>query len=124
MTLEVAPSGFAPKMISAECKALSASLVPSAWSDVDYLRGSQGKYSLRQDIRSLARLRGQFAIFSDPAGQESFGGYFDPLLEQRGDFFAQIGGVVQTRELEAFKRGVGRFVQVMPRWSHPVGSHG
>jgi hypothetical protein len=95
-----------------------------AWSDVDHLRRSEGKFSLRQDIRPLARLRGQLAIFADPAGQESFGSYFDPLLKQRGDFFAQIGGVVQTRELEAFERGVGRFVQVMPRWSHPLGSHG
>jgi hypothetical protein len=95
-----------------------------AWSDVDHLRWSEGKFSLRQEIRPLARLRGQLAIFADPAGQESFGTYFDPLLKQRGDFFAQIGGVVQTRELEAFERGVGRFVQVMPRWSHPLGSHG
>jgi hypothetical protein len=95
-----------------------------AWSDVDHLRRSEGKFSLRQDIRPLVRLRGQLAIFADPAGQESFGTYFDPLLKQRGDFFTQIGGVVQTRELEAFERGVGRFVQVMPRWSHPLGSHG
>jgi len=94
-----------------------------AWSDVDHLRRGEGKFTLRQDIRLLARLRRQFAILADPAGQESFGSYFDPLLKQRGDFFAQIGGVVQTRELEAFERGVGRFVQVIPRWSHPLRSH-
>jgi hypothetical protein len=38
-----------------------------AWPDIDHSRRSEGKFSLRQDISPLARLRGQLAIFADPA---------------------------------------------------------
>jgi hypothetical protein len=69
----------------------------------DRLRRGEGKFGWRREIERLVGLRRQFAIFSDPARQQSLGSFVNPLLEQCGDFFAQIGGVVQARKLEAFQ---------------------
>ena len=80
---------------------------------------------LRKDVeRRLAWPRRQFANFTKPARQEGLGSFFNPLLEQCGDFFAQIGGVIQTGKFEAFERRVRCFVQIIPRRNDAAGGHG
>ena len=72
----------------------------------DCLGRGEGKFGLPEDVERLVRLRRQFAIFANPARQHGLGGLFNPLFEQCADFFAQMGGVIQARKLEAFERGV------------------
>lgn len=87
------------------------------------LRGREGKLGRRKDVSRLIGLRRELAIFANPACQEGFGGLFDPLLEQCGDFLAQIGSVVQTRKLEAFERMDGCLVQIVPWRSNTAATH-
>lgn len=95
-----------------------------AWSGIHHWRRGEGELRLRGDIERLGGRRRSSPIFAHPARHHCLGELFDPLLEQRGDFLVQICGVVETRELVALKRGVGRFVQKMPWWSDAMGSHG
>jgi len=98
--------------------------IRSAWPNGHGLRRGEGKFGLRKDVeRRLAWPRRQFAIFTKPARQEGLGSFFNPLLEQCGDFLAQIGGVIQTGELEAFERRVRCFVQIIPRRHDTAGGH-
>ena len=90
----------------------------------DGLRREEGRFGLQKDVEPLVRLRGQLAIFADPARQEGRAGFLNPLLEQCVDFFAQVGGVVQTRKLKAFQRRVRCLMQIVPRWGDAVAGHG
>src|SRR5437016_6880591 len=90
----------------------------------DGLRREDGRFGLQKDVEPLVRLRGQLAIFADPARQEGRAGFLNPLLEQCVDFFAQVGGVVQTRKLKAFQRRVRCLMQIVPRWGDAVAGHG
>ncbi len=93
------------------------------WASGDGFGRGEGKLRLRKDVHQLLRIRRQFAIFADPAREERLGSFFDPLLEQGGDLFTQIGGMIQTRKLEALQRRIRCLVQEAPCWSEAVGSH-
>ncbi len=38
-----------------------------------------------------------------PAGQQSFRGFKDPLVDECGDFVAEIGGMVEASEFKALQ---------------------
>jgi hypothetical protein len=63
------------------------------------------------------------ALFEKPACQHGGGALLHPLINQRGNFFAEIGSVSQTRQFKALK-GVPRGrKQEFPRWLSRAGSH-
>ena len=77
------------------------------------------------DFRGADRGLGQGSLFADPAGQQSFGVVVDPLVEQGSDLAAQVGCVVQARELETLKRCNRCVAEEIPRWlGSRVGAHG
>ena len=39
-------------------------------------------------------------MIEHPACQGRFGGFLDPLVDQNRDFSAQIGGMIQARQLK------------------------
>ena len=78
---------------------------------------------LREDIQRLAGRRREFAIFTKPARQKGLGSFRNPLLEQCGNFFAQIGGVIETRKLETFERRLGSLTKIIPRWNDTAAGH-
>ena len=86
-------------------------------------RRGEREFGLQKNVDQLVCLREKLAIFTHPASQESFGGFLDPLLEQGGDLFAQIGGVVQARKLKTFEGRVGRFMQEIPWRCDAARSH-
>ena len=94
-----------------------------ARSSGDGLRRGERKFGLRGELDRVLRLLRHLAIFAHPARQEGLRGFFNPLLDQCGDFLADVGGMIQTRKLEAFQRGIRCFVQVVPWWSDPVTGH-
>jgi hypothetical protein len=55
----------------------------------------EGKLSLRSAAVAAGRALLQRAVFEDPTGQLRVDGFFDPLVEQRGDLPAQIRGMIQ-----------------------------
>jgi len=94
-----------------------------ARADRDAFPRREGEFGLGEHAHRLARLRRQFAIFTDPARQEGLCSFRNPLLQQDSDLFAQVGGVVQTRKFKAFERRIGGFVQKVPRRSSSASSH-
>ncbi len=54
------------------------------------------------------------ALAHQPARQQRRGVLIQPSIQQLGDLFAQIGGVVQTRQLEALQGIAGRREQELP----------
>ena len=87
-------------------------------------RRGEGEFGLGKDLeRAVGRCRG-LATLPKAARQKSLGHFGDPLLEQDADFLAQIGGMIQARKLEAFKRRVRCFAQIVPRWNDTAASHG
>jgi hypothetical protein len=88
------------------------------------LRRGEGKFGLEKDIERGVGLRRGFATLPKEARQEGLGHFGNPLLEQNADLFAQIGGMVQARKLEAFKRRVRCFAKIIPRWNKTAASHG
>jgi hypothetical protein len=94
-----------------------------AGRDGNGLRRGEGKLVLLREFGGLLGLSGNFAIFAKPVGQLSLSGFLNPLLEQCGDLFADVGGMVQARKLEAFERWIRCFVQVVPWWSDPATRH-
>jgi hypothetical protein len=88
------------------------------------LRRGEGEFGLGKDIERGVGLRRGLATLPKEPRQKGLGHFGNPLLEQNADFFAQIGGMIQARKLEAFKRGVRCFAQIIPRWNDTVASHG
>lgn len=87
------------------------------------LRWKQGQFGLCADIERRDGGRQLPAICANPTRHHSLGKFFDPLLEQCGDFFPQMCGVIQARKLEAFERWSRGLVKIVPWRSDPVGSH-
>ena len=45
-------------------------------------------------------------MIEHPSGEQGFGGLLDPLVDQGGDFLAQIGGMIEARQLKTLQRPV------------------
>jgi hypothetical protein len=91
--------------------------------DSHSLRRGKGKIGLGKDIGRGTGLRRGLAILPQATRQKGLGHFGDPLLEQSADLFAQIGGVIQARKLEAFQRRVRRFAQIIPRRNDAAAPH-
>jgi hypothetical protein len=89
--------------------------------DGDPFRRRDRKLGPGKDVEGAGRLPGQFAVFANPAGHHGLGQLFDPFFEQSRDLLTQIGGVIQARELEAFKRRDRSLVQEIPGWDPMTG---
>lgn len=53
------------------------------------------------------RVHGEGTLFDEPAGKIRGGVFLEPLIEQRGDFLAQVGGVGKAGEFVGLKRIAG-----------------
>jgi hypothetical protein len=81
----------------------------------------------RSNVRGVLGLRGLFlpsfifnehragALFQHPAREHRVGALVNPLIEQLPDFFAEIGGVSETRELVRLQCGVRGGKEKFPR---------
>jgi hypothetical protein len=57
----------------------------------------EGKLFLRSEGLAAGGVLLQGPVFEDPAGQLRVNGFFDPLIEQRGNLPAQVRSVIQPR---------------------------
>lgn len=63
-------------------------------------------------------------VIEHPAGEHGFGGFLDPLVDEGGDFLAQVGGVVEAGELEALQGSAGSRLEIVERRSESGNGHG
>src|SRR5579859_579732 len=68
------------------------------------MRSIAARWDARKHVRGA---RGAFPLLEKPAGQHGGGVFLHPLIDQRGNFLAEIGGVRQTRQFKALQ-GVAR----------------
>src|SRR5215469_12996964 len=103
-TKRPARSGAPSRSENGRAASRAQTALPAARSNGYGMGRGEGQLGLRKDIGGGVRLSGELAILPKPARQKGFGRLGNPLLEQCADFFAQIGGVIQTRKLEAFEQ--------------------
>lgn len=63
-------------------------------------------------------------MIEHPAGQQRLGGLLDPLVDQGGDFVAEIGRVIEAREFKALQGGARSGLQIIERRSESRYGHG
>lgn len=66
---------------------------------------ARGLKSAEKFRRGQGRLMKRAVMLQHPARQHGFGCFLHPLVDQSRDFMAQIGSVIQTRQLETLQRG-------------------
>ena len=64
--------------------------------------GARGKQALAQGV--LGSAGGPFALLDQPAREHGAGVLFHPLIEQRANLLAEIGGMGKTRKFVALER--------------------
>ena len=86
----------------------------SGWTAIFGLRsGSIRKKIIGHRMRPIAarwgarkhvwRPRGAFPLLEKPAGEHCGGVFLHPLIDQRGNFLAKVGGVRQSRKFKALE---------------------
>jgi hypothetical protein len=65
-----------------------------------------------------------FAQFEKHASDHGVGIFVDPLIEERIDFFAEIGGVSEARKFVTVQSVAGSGEEKFPRWLGAAGGHG
>jgi hypothetical protein len=65
--------------------------------------------------RVLAYARSAFPLVHQQAREHGFGVFLDPLLEERHDLLAEIGGMTEPGEFKALERGARGGEQKLPR---------
>jgi len=65
-----------------------------------------------------------FMVIEHPAGEHRFGSFLDPLIDQSGNFLAEIRGVIQSGQLKTLQRGARGRLQIVERGSGPRDGHG
>jgi len=71
----------------------------------------------------LLRLLRAFPLLHQPARQHGRGTFFNPKVEKRADFLAEIGGVIEPREFKALQRIVRSGEKKLPRGLGLVAVH-
>jgi hypothetical protein len=71
----------------------------------------------------LLRLLRAFLLLHQPARQQGRGTFFNPQVEQRANFLAEIGGMVEPREFKALQRVVRSGEKKLPRGLGLVAVH-
>ena len=69
-------------------------------------------------------VRSALALVHQQAREHGFGIFLDPLLEERGDLLAEIGGMAEAGEFKTLERGTGSGEQKLPRELGLVNGHG
>lgn len=63
-------------------------------------------------------------VIEHPAGEHGLGSFLDPLVDQGGNFLAEIGGVIEASELEALQGSSRSSLQIIERGSETRNGHG
>ena len=58
-------------------------------------------------------------VVEHPSGEQGFGGFLDPLVDEDGNFLAQVGGMVEPREFKALQGGARGRLQIVEGRSKP-----
>ena len=74
--------------------------------------------------RPIARIRGAFALGNEPARNRGRGVFFEPLVHQRGDLLAEVGGVTEARQFVTLQAVARSSKQELPGGLGLVTSHG
>ena len=74
-------------------------------------------------VRLLLSVRRPFALLDQPAGEHGGGVFFHPLIEKRGNFLAEIGGMTKPREFVALERIARSREQELPGGLCPRTGH-
>jgi hypothetical protein len=89
--------------------------ITSRWATVNGRRGLPIRKKIigrdmRVPLRSIAEggsrqhLRGALVLLQQPAREHGTGIFFQPLIEQRADLLAEIGGMAEAREFVTLQR--------------------
>ena len=62
-------------------------------------------------------------VIEHPAGDHRFGRLLDPLIDQGGNFLAQVGGMVEAREFKTLQGRARRRLQVVEGRSEARNGH-
>lgn len=119
-----AGSGVPSRSEKGRAASRAQATIRAARSNGNGVRRGEGKFGLGEHVERAAGLRRGLATLAKPARQKGLGHFGNPLLDQSADFFAEIGGMIQTRKLEAFERRVRCFAQIIPRWNDAAAGHG
>lgn len=84
------------------------------------MRGMAPRFAVR---RGLLNGRGPLALLHQPAGQHGRGIFLHPLVHQRADLLAEIGGMAQPRQFIALQTGLRSREKELPRRLGLVNSH-
>jgi hypothetical protein len=117
------------------CIALRKMAITSCWTAVGRGRSRPIRKNiighpvsiLRKQIhqrRGLVGVRSALALVHQQAREHGLGVFLDPLLKERGNLLAEIGGVAETREFEALKRVARGGKQELPRELGFMNGHG
>lgn len=63
-------------------------------------------------------------MIQHPASDDCFGGFLDPLIDQRGDLLPQICSVVEPCEFKTLQGGARRGLEIVEGWSESRDGHG
>jgi hypothetical protein len=72
----------------------------------------------------LHRVKRLFALFHQPARNHGRGVFLEPLIQQRSNLFAEIGGMAESSELVRLKRVSRSGQEKFPRGLGVVSGHG
>jgi len=64
------------------------------------------------------------AVLKQPSREHGLSGLLEPLVHQRGDLVAEIGGGIQARKFEALQRGRRGVPEIVPRGVELLLGHG
>lgn len=88
-------------------------------------KGGERVDQTAHDFRGRQRRRLQrLVVIEHPAGEQRFGRLLDPLIDQNGNFLAQVGGMVEAREFKTLQGRARRGLQVIEGRSEARNGHG
>ena len=133
------PGSEANKSVSGIFRSRTASKLQkpcktSGWAAVYRLRGGSIRkkvigHGMRAMVPGFAvgkhvgRPRRSFPLLHQQAGQHGGGVFLHPLIEQGGNFLAEIGGMRQARQFKALQGAPRSGKQELPRWLGRAGGH-
>ena len=99
--------------------------IGEAWRsgpDVGWRRlriGTRGRSGFEEGLKRVGHCEGRgakgMAVIEQPAGEQGFGLFFNPLIDQGCNFAAQIGRVIQSRKFKTFQGCRKCFAQIFER---------
>ena len=65
----------------------------------------------------------RFVVIEHPAGEHGLRGFLDPLVDQGGDFLAEVRRMIEARELKTLQGCARGGLQVVKGWRQASHSH-